>query len=309
MIQRSLSALLLLFCVGVLAAHAASPRPIRVLLLDGESAGTYHNWRLTSRILKEELEEAGIFEVTVATAPASGGDFTQFKPDFGAYQVVVSNLDSPDWPEPLRVQFERYISGGGGLVAVHAADNAFPAWTAYNLMIGVGGWRQRNETAGPLWYIQDGKLVSDPAPGNAGEHGERRPFQIVMRAADHPIMRGLPHEWMHNSDELYGKLRGPGKNMTVLATAHSDPANHGTGHEEPMLMTIQFGKGRIFHTALGHDAVALSCVGFITTFQRGTEWAATGAVTQPVPSTFPTANTVSFRADIAAMTLTATPPR
>jgi type 1 glutamine amidotransferase len=114
-------------------------------------------------------------------------------------------------------------------------------------------------------------------------------------------MRGLPTAWLHYADELYGKLRGPGENMTILATAHSDPANKGTGHEEPMLMVLQFGKGRVFHTAMGHDAAALSCVGFMTTFQRGTEWAATGAVTQAVPKSFPTANTVSFRPDIAAM--------
>jgi hypothetical protein len=89
--------------------------------------------------------------------------------------------------------------------------------------------------------------------------------------------------------------------MTVLATAHSDPANSGTGHDEPILMALHYGKGRIFHTVLGHDVAALSCVGFIATFQRGTEWAATGNVTQKVPAAFPTAKTVSYRVDIEEM--------
>ena len=89
--------------------------------------------------------------------------------------------------------------------------------------------------------------------------------------------------------------------MTVLATAYSDPANHGSGFDEPMLMTLGWGKGRVFHTTMGHDAAALSCVGFAVTFQRGTEWAATGRVTQKIPSSFPTAETVSFRPDLAAM--------
>lgn len=293
--------LAVLFFVASSFASAFAAGPIQVLLIDGQAAGAYHQWKLTTPVLKKELEETGMFQVTVATAPEFPGDFSGFHPEFKKYQVVVSNLDSPDWPADLKTSFEEYIRGGGGLVVVHAADNSFPAWPAFNEMAGIGGWRGRTETAGPLWYYEGGKLVSDPTPGKAGMHGLRLPYRVDTRDAQHPIMRGLPSAWMHYADELYGTMRGPGKNMTVLATAHSEPTNHGTGHDEPMLMVLHFGQGRIFHTLMGHDVAALSCVGFMTTFQRGTEWAATGKVTQKIPSTFPTANTVSFRTDLAAM--------
>ena len=280
---------------------AQGPPLTRVMLLDGESGGPYHKWRLTTPVLKKELEETGLFQVDVVTAPSAGGDFSGFKPNFGAYKVVVSNYDTADWPADLKSSFEEYMNNGGGLVVVHAADNAFPTWPQYNEMIGIGGWRHRTEKAGPYWFFKDGKIASDTRPGDAGNHGNRIPYQVSIRDAGHPITRGLPKAWMHQGDELYNSLRGPGKNMTVLATAFSDPANHGSGRDEPMLMVLSYGKGRIFHTVMGHDINALSCVGFITTFQRGTEWAASGKVTQKVPSNFPTANSVSYRVDIASM--------
>jgi uncharacterized protein len=281
----------------LLAAQAAfGATPIKALIIDGQNN---HDWKATTPVLKKILEDSKMFQVDVLTTPPKGGDFSEFKPDFSKYQVVVGNYNEfasgDKWPGVVMSAFEQYMRGGGGYVSYHAADNAFPEWKAYNLMIGIGGWMGRNEKAGPFWYYKDGRLASDPTPGSAGNHGARTPFLVVTRDTKHPISKGLPGQWMHASDELYSKMRGPGENMNVLATAMSDPANHGTGHDEPMLMALTYGNGRIFHTTLGHDTAAMKCVGFIATLQRGAEWAATGKVTQKVPSDFPTADKVSTR--------------
>jgi type 1 glutamine amidotransferase len=300
MIRTIRCTLLAVFCL-VLPAHAA--QHIKVMILDGESAASYHKWKVATPALKKQLDETGLFDVDVVTAPPADGDFSGFKPEWKKYQVIVLNYDAPAdrWSAELKTSFEEYMRNGGGLVTVHASDNAFNGWTAFNEMIGVGGWRGRNEASGPHWYYKDNKLVSDTSAGRAGSHGLRIPFKVTVRDAKHPIMRGLPPIWMHQGDELYANLRGPGKNMTVLATGYSDAANHGTGFDEPQLMVIHFGKGRIFHTTFGHDADALSSVDGVVTFQRGVEWAATGKVTQKVPADFPTANSISYRSDIAVM--------
>jgi type 1 glutamine amidotransferase len=285
--------------LAVLGARAAEPLP--VLILDGESGGPYHDWPRVTAVLERILGDVPLFAVGVVTAPPAGGDFTAFVPEFSAHRAVVLNYDAPDerWPAALKSSLERYVEGGGGLVAVHAADNAFPGWRAYNEMLGVGGWRGRDERAGPYWYFSDGTLVADTAAGSAGSHGRRVPFAVVVRDASHPIMRGLPKVFMHGDDELYARLRGPGAGMRVLATAYSDPANAGSGRDEPQLMVLEYGRGRVFHTTFGHDVRALSSIDFIVTLQRGVEWVATGEVTQAVPAAFPTAEAPSYREDLA----------
>jgi len=146
-------------------------------------------------------------------------------------------------------------------------------------------------------------MVLDDTTRGTAVHPPKHDFLVVSRAPDHPIMRGLPVEWLHPEDEIYSRLRGPARHLQVLATASANMQQGGTGEHEPMLMTIAYGKGRVFHNTLGHAGPAdtaavasLSCVGYIVSIQRGTEWAATGRVTQAVPPDVPTSTQVSLRA-------------
>jgi type 1 glutamine amidotransferase len=132
-------------------------------------------------------------------------------------------------------------------------------------------------------------------------HGLRIPYLMKAQNSDHPIMKDLPKAWMHQGDELYNRLGGPGANMTVLASAYSDPENKGTGRDECQVWVVTYGKGRVFVNTSGHDTNAKSSVDFITLLQRGAEWVATGKVTQKVPADFPNAQSVSYRPSISAL--------
>ena len=280
-----------LFVLILAVAAGAAPKH-RLLIVDGQNN---HAWQQTTPVLKRLLEETGLFVVDIATTLPKGGDLSTFKPDFGQYRVVVSNYNGEPWPAETKAAFEKYVSGGGGFVSYHAADNAFPEWTAYNEMIALGGWGQRTEKDGPYAKFRDGRIVLDNKPGPGGHHGKRHQFPVVMRDTAHPITKGMPTQWMHHTDELYDSLRGPARNIHLLGTAFSDPATNGTGDHELILFTVKYGKGRIFHTTLGHDTEAMRSVGFIVTLQRGAEWAATGKVTQELPADFPTASAASLR--------------
>lgn len=279
--------------IPVLAAAAVlAAAPHKALIVDGQNN---HAWQQTTPVLKKLLEETNLFTVEIATTPPKGGDMSRFKPDFAAYQVIVLNYNGDSWADAAKAAFEKYVREGGGVVSYHAADNAFPEWRAYNEMIAVGGWGNRTPDFGKAARFRDGRIALDAPPRNCGNHGQRLPFQVTTRDPRHPIMRGLPAVWMHAADELYDTLCGPAQELDILATAHSPATNHGSDQNEPMLMTIRYGKGRVFHTTLGHDVPAMQCAGFITTLQRGAEWAASGKVTQKVPPDFPDADRPSLR--------------
>ena len=316
---------------------ATVPTNLKALIIDGEN--NHGVWPKTTIMMKDFLEQTGLFTVDINrtsnvyqgphhSVPGDvkklltqyplndGKTYTSvdtqvpdatFSPDFSAYDVVISNMgwESSTWPAETVANFEQYMANGGGLVIIHAANNAWGDWDAFNQMIGLGAWGDRNTESGPYVYYDDsGKKHIDPSEGQCGSHGPEYEFEMITRAPMHPIMKGLPNAWLHTQDELYDRMRGPAENMTVLATAYSDVERNappwdkkvvGSGRHEPLLMAIDYKEGRVFHSGLGHMPYSMECVGFMTTFQRGAEWAATGKVTIPIPEDFPTKEKSSSR--------------
>lgn len=291
---RWIAAFAATFLAGVIGTGPAgfTAEKLDLLIIDGQNN---HNWKATTPVLEAFLEKTGRFEVDVITSPPAKspeGAWESFRPEFAKYDVVLSNYNGELWPVRVQKGLEEYVAGGGGLVIVHAANNAFPQWDEWNKMIGLG-WR--GASFGPRVTLTDeGKVVrAEKGEGPGAGHGSQHPFAVVTRDREHPVMKGVPAEWMHEKDELYHGQRGPALHMHILASAYADPSKGGTGAHEPMVWWIPYGKGRVFTTVLGHGDYSMKCRGFQTIVARGSEWAATEKVTLPVPEDFPTAEGVS----------------
>ena len=208
---------------------------VRVLIVDGQNN---HNWRAMTPPMKADLERSGRFTVDVATTPrpkAPASDWDAFRPDFSKYDVVLSNYNGDSWPPDVRKSLEEYVADGGGLAIVHAANNAFEGWPAYNEMIGLG-WR--NPRFGDRLTIDDsGHVVRTPkgqGPPPATVRCMPSKSQYVSRITRSPMRR------MHAKDELYHGQRGPAKHLEILATAYSDKAKEERATNEPMIYVIRW---------------------------------------------------------------------
>ncbi len=258
----------ILLAAGVLPLWSADPAAskIQTLIITGQNG---HDWRGTTPVLKKLLEDTGRFEVRVTEEFRGAGPET-----LAPYDLVVLNYydgrkPALRWGERADQALLEFVRSGKGVVVYHFSVAAFDGWTEFEKM-SAGNWRPNN-----------------------GHHSARHDFKVDIRDSEHPITRGLKKSFPQPNDELYANLKWqPEGTFHLLATAWDDHALYGgkarqpipgAGLDQPMLWTVDYGKGRVFVTALGHDAPVLSTPAFAVTYTRGAEWAATGNVTLPIP--------------------------
>ena len=270
---------------GPLGAAEPQPQKVRALILDGQNN---HNWRATTPVIRAILEESGRFRVDVATMPTGPQNAAarqDFSPPLQEFDVVVSNYSdygSEPAPKAFLDKLTQWVADGGGFVAVHAATAGIEHHAQYDRMIGLG-WGGPNR-GDRLAVDGSGNVVRTPkGQGRGTAHGPHGPIDVTVWSADHPVVKDLPRTWRVARDELWFSTRGPAEELTVLATGYSP----NTKQNEPLLWTVGYGQGRVFVNLLGHDQNTMQDPGFRTTLLQGTEWAATGQVTLPVPQDFP----------------------
>ncbi len=219
---------------------AAVPKPIQVLLVTGVDYPG-HKWQLTAPALAVQLRRDPRMDARVVDDPHFLDSAAIHR-----YDVIVvhfMNWKEPDPGDAARANLKRFVEGGKGMVMVHFACGAFLDWPEFvNL-------------AGRVWN-----------PKLRG-HDPRGPFKVEIVQPDHPIMKGL--QSFETDDELYTGLDG-NVPIEVLAKATSkvDQKDH------PMAFVLNVGKGRVFHSPLGHDVKAFAPDAVGELFRRGTAWAA-----------------------------------
>jgi uncharacterized protein len=220
-------------------------RPIRVLIVTGcDYPG--HLWRETTPVVRETLEKDPRFEVRIMEDP----EFLD-SAALANYDVVFlhfMNWERPAPGEKARANLASFVSGGKGLFLFHFACGAFDDWPEFANLAG---------------RIYDKKNTHDP----------RGPFQVTITDTNHPVTKGM--QSFEADDELYVCLTGERK-IDVLATARSKV----TGKDHPMAFAFEYGKGRVFHSPLGHDPKAIRIPGVGELIRRGCAWT---AGRQPTP--------------------------
>ncbi len=147
-------------------------------------------------------------------------------------------------PSPsVRSVLEEFVSGGGGLVALHTAVICFDDWPGWGSMLG-GAWRWGASSHPPLGPVE---------------------ARVV---ASHPVVDGLGPE-LRLVDEVYGGL-DVSPSVEVLAVARRAPGDD----DQPVVWTHRHGEGRVVFSGFGHDAASILDPANARLITQAVAWAA-----------------------------------
>lgn len=226
----------------IVKKEAPPARTKKILMITGiDYPG--HKWKETAPALKALLEEDRRLKVTVS-------EDMHFLGSLEIHQYDAMVLHFMNWKKPApgdraKENLKQFVSGGKGLVLVHFACGAFQKWPEFK------------HIAGRVW---------DPKLRGHDPHGT---FKVVFteKGKAHPATKGLKD--FEIRDELYTCLAGD-LPVELLATSRSKV----DGKDYPMAFVFKYGKGKVFHSPLGHDVHAFSFEGARLLFQRGCAWVA-----------------------------------
>jgi type 1 glutamine amidotransferase len=243
--------IILIYLIGyntiAYSGEISKKNKIKILILSGNNN---HAWQKTTPFLESILVESSIFDIEITNQP----DTLKYK-KLIEFDALVSNWNSfPDndfvWSKEAEDGLLKYLEEGGGLVFFHASTSALYNWPEFK-KISTGAWIENT------W------------------HGKPGPVEVKIENRKHPITKGLDDfstfdELWINAEQNYAfQVLGSAVNDTILSSGLK---------KQPVIFVSKYGKGRIFHTLLGHDTRAMKNVGFQTLILRGTEWAATSKV-------------------------------
>jgi hypothetical protein len=243
------SGLVLLFlatCFAQLATTSpgANPTALRVLILSGDGN---HDWRESTPFLRRLLVDSGRFDVRVCESPLGISPQT-----LCPFDVVVDDCLGSALGTDTENALEAFVASGKGLVLTR------------------GGLAFLNDSPGVKSSQTLASLIKASPARNPSESADSsfRLFAVKNVLPTHPVMAGLSNGVRTANEPLRGFDLQAG--AEVLATSDKD---------EPLLFASVHGKGRVFCTTLGQNLAEMQEPAFLTTFLRGTEWAASGNVT------------------------------
>lgn len=236
---------LLVTLTAAAAAVSAAPEEekkggsVRVLVVTGVDHPA-HKWQETAPAIREVLEKDKRFDVRIVEKREVLASDKVF--DYDVVFLHFKDYKPIPHETQIRENLVKFVKGGKGLFVFHFACGAFEDWPEFRNL------------AGKVWDRKTG-------------HDRRRPFAVKIVDTEHPVTRGMKN--FQADDELYICLVGE-RPIRLLATARSQV----TGKEHPMAFALNYGKGRVFHTPLGHDVKAIQMPGVAELIRRGCLWAA-----------------------------------